>query len=156
VLTGTPLYLSPEAILTPAQVDGRADIYALGAVGYFLLCGEPPFAGRTLAELCGHHLHSTPVAPSVRLGQPVPEDLERVVLSCLAKDASARPQSAAALGEELRRCAEAGSWSEEQAEQWWHSAPRPPEPSSPPPPEDRRALDCADVKERVRCDFLAR
>jgi len=155
-IAGTPLYLSPEAILTPAQVDGRADIYALGAVGYFLLCGEPPFAGRTLAELCGHHLHSTPVAPSVRLGQPVPEDLERVVLSCLAKDASARPQSAAALGEELRRCAEAGSWSEEQAEQWWHSAPRPPEPSSPPPPEDRRALDCADVKERVRCDFLAR
>ena len=83
------LGLSPEAIVTPAEVDGRADIYALGAVGYFLLSGEPPFAGRTLAELCGHHLHSTPVAPSLRLGRPVPDDLERVVLGCLAKAAAA-------------------------------------------------------------------
>jgi len=155
-IAGTPLYLSPEAIVTPAQVDGRADIYALGAVGYFLLCGQPPFAGRTLAELCGHHLHSAPVAPSERLGTPVPEELEKVVLSCLAKDAAARPQSAGALAEQLQGCRDAGSWSEEQAEQWWRAAPRPPEPSVPPPREDRYAVDCADVKERVQCDFLAR
>ena len=155
-IAGTPLYLSPEAIITPAQVDGRADIYALGAVAYFLLSGEPPFAGRTLAELCGHHLHSSPVPPSVRLGKPVPEDLERVVLSCLAKEATARPQSAAALADELRRCRDASTWSEEQAEQWWHTVPRPPRRSAPLPPEDRRALGCADVKERVQCDLLAR
>jgi eukaryotic-like serine/threonine-protein kinase len=155
-IAGTPLYLSPEAIVTPAQVDGRADIYALGAVGYFLLCGQPPFAGRTLAELCGHHLHSAPVAPSLRLGTPVPEDLERVVLGCLAKDAAARPQTASALAEQLRGCLDAGSWSEEQAEHWWRAAPRPPEPSAALPPANRRAVDCADVKERVQCDFLAR
>jgi hypothetical protein len=155
-IAGTPLYLSPEAIITPAQVDGRADIYALGAVAYFLLSGEPPFAGRTLAELCGHHLHSSPVPPSVRLSKPVAEDLERVVLSCLAKEASARPQSAAALADELRRCQDAGTWSEEQAEQWWQTAPRPRVRSAPPAPQDRRALGCADMKERVQCDFLAR
>ena len=155
-IAGTPLYLSPEAIVTPAQVDGRADIYALGAVGYFLLCGHPPFAGRTLAELCGHHLHSVPVAPSQRLGKPVPEDLERVVLGCLAKDAAARPQTAGALAEQLRSCVDAGSWSEEQAEGWWRSTPRPSEPSPAPPAENPRAVGCADVKERVLCDLLAR
>jgi serine/threonine-protein kinase len=154
-IAGTPLYLSPEAIVTPAEVDGRADIYALGAVGYFLLCGEPPFAGRTLAELCGHHLHSTPVAPSVRLGQPVPDDLERVVLSCLAKEAGARPQTASELAEQLRRCGAAGGWSEQDAEHWWQSTPRPPQPTAAPPPADRRALGCADMKERVQCDWKA-
>jgi serine/threonine-protein kinase len=155
-IAGTPLYLSPEAIVTPAEVDGRADIYALGAVGYFLLCGEPPFAGRTLAELCGHHLHTIPVAPSTRLGAPVPEDLERVVLGCLAKEAAARPQTAAALAEQLRGCDAAGSWSEEDAERWWQSAPRSPAPSAAPPPADRRALGCGDMKERVQCDLKAR
>jgi len=155
-IAGTPLYLSPEAIVTPAEVDGRADIYALGAVGYFLLCGQPPFAGRTLAELCGHHLHSVPVAPSLRLATPVPEDLERVVLGCLAKEATARPQTAAALAEQLRRCGGAGSWSEEDAEHWWQSAPRRPAPSSPPPPPERRALGCADMKERIQCELKAR
>jgi serine/threonine-protein kinase len=155
-IAGTPLYLSPEAIVTPAEVDGRADIYALGAVGYFLLCGEPPFAGRTLAELCGHHLHSTPVAPSLRLGAPVPDDLERVVLGCLAKEAAARPQTAAALAEQLRRCSAAGSWSEEDAELWWQSAPRAPEPSAAPELANPRALGCADMKERVQCDLKAR
>jgi serine/threonine protein kinase len=154
-IAGTPLYLSPEAIVTPAEVDGRADIYALGAVGYFLLCGQPPFAGRTLAELCGHHLHSKPEAPSLRTAQNIPEDLERVVLRCLEKDVAARPQSAGELAEALRRCADAGSWSEQQAEAWWSAAPRQPAPSAPPAPPPRRALDCGDVKERVRCGRAA-
>ncbi len=147
-IAGTPLYLSPEAILTPARVDARADIYALGAVGYYLLSGEPPFAGRTLAELCGHHLHSIPVPPSQRAGREVPEDLERVVLSCLAKDAAARPQSAQALAEALRRCRDAGGWTEEQAEHWWRDTPPAPSrvPSSGSATEG--ALNCGDLEER--------
>jgi serine/threonine-protein kinase len=147
-IAGTPLYLSPEAILTPARVDARADIYALGAVGYYLLSGQPPFAGRTLAELCGHHLHSVPVPPSKRVGRDVPEDLERVVLSCLEKDASARPQSAQAMAEALRRCRDAGGWTEEQAEHWWRDTPAAPSPSVVATAATEGALDCADLPER--------
>jgi serine/threonine protein kinase len=68
LLVGTPLYLSPEAITTPEHVDARSDLYALGAVGYFLVTGKPLFEGRTIMELCAHHLHTQPIPPSVRLG----------------------------------------------------------------------------------------
>src|SRR6185295_5751391 len=53
-ITGTPLYLAPESITQPDHVDARIDIYALGAVGYFLLTSKPPFDGRSVVEICGH------------------------------------------------------------------------------------------------------
>lgn len=149
-IAGTPMYLSPEAIITPANIDARADIYALGAVGYFLLCGSPPFSGNTLAELCGHHLHSAPQSPSERRGSAIAEDLERLVLSCLAKDAATRPQSAHELEQQLRVCRDAGGWSESDAEAWWQHNSRPARPTPEPLREDRRALCCADMNERLR------
>jgi serine/threonine-protein kinase len=147
IIVGTPLYLSPEAILTPADLDPRADLYALGAVAYLLLTGSPPFAGKTLVELCGHHLHSVPLRPSEH-GRAVPEDLERVVLACLAKDRAARPQTAAALAEELRSCRDAGRWSEADAELWWRSAPQSAPVDTRPGQHDRTLR--ADVKHRLR------
>ncbi len=69
VVTGTPLYLAPEAIKAPDRIDGRADLYALGAVGYFMLTGTHVFTGATLVEVCSHHLHTAPVAPSERLAR---------------------------------------------------------------------------------------
>jgi serine/threonine-protein kinase len=144
------MYLSPEAIITPANIDARADLYALGAVGYFLLCGSPPFSGNTLAELCGHHLHTTPQRPSERRGAAIAEDLERIVLACLAKDALARPQSARELEEQLRGCRDAAVWSEGDAEQWWQHTSRPARPAPEPVREERRALCCADMNERLQ------
>src|SRR4029453_362947 len=79
VLVGTPQYLSPEAISTPGAIDARADLYALGAVGYFLVTGQPLFEGRTDLELFEHHLHTAPVPPSVRLGRPVDRQVEAVL-----------------------------------------------------------------------------
>lgn len=148
ILVGTPLYLSPEAILTPAQLDSRADLYALGALAYVLLTGEPPFAGRTLVELCGHHLHSVPAPPSSR-GMAIPDDLERLVLDCLAKDPGARPQTAQQLSERLRSCRDAGGWGEEEAERWWAQLPAHPE-SEPARAVAGMTLCCADVKDRLR------
>jgi eukaryotic-like serine/threonine-protein kinase len=148
ILVGTPLYLSPEAILTPAQLDARADIYALGALAYVLLTGAPPFAGRTLVELCGHHLHSVPEAPSAR-GHAVPQDLEQAVLACLAKDPAARPQSAFELATRLRACGDAGAWGEAEADGWWTRLPDNPK-SEPERAALGMTLCCADMKDRLR------
>ena len=78
VIAGTPLYLPPEAI-TSGELDGRSDLYALGAVGYFLLAGRNVFEGRTVVEVCSHHLHTPPLPPSERLGRPLPSQLEAVI-----------------------------------------------------------------------------
>jgi eukaryotic-like serine/threonine-protein kinase len=102
-IVGTPLYLSPEALTAPERVDGRSDIYAVGAVGYFLLTGEPPFSGASILEICGHHLHTPPVPPSRRLGKPVPAALEQLILRCLSKSPERRPD-AATLEAALRQC----------------------------------------------------
>jgi serine/threonine-protein kinase len=119
VLTGTPLYLSPESLTSPDAGDPRSDLYALGAVGYFLVTGRPVFEGVTIAEIIGHHLHTDPVPPSQRLGRPVPPDFEAVLLQCLQKHADDRPSSARALREALRRCARVPPWTTSQAAAWW-------------------------------------
>ena len=119
VLAGTPLYFSPEAITTPDKLDGRSDLYAVGAVGYFLLTGQPLFEGRTVMELCAHHLHTLPTPPSVRLGRRVDPDLESLLLACLAKSADARPSSAAGLADALARTPAAAGWSSADARAWW-------------------------------------
>ena len=116
-LVGTPLFLSPEAISTPDQVDERADIYGVGAVAYFLVTGKTPFSGRNTVEVCAHHLHTPPPAPSVYA--PVPADLERVILTCLAKDPNQRPATARALLQALEQCDALGSWGAVEAQAWW-------------------------------------
>ena len=118
-ITGTPLYLAPETVTAPETVDGRTDLYALGAVGYWLLTGTHVFGGNSVLEVCGHHLHSVPEPPSTRLGAPVSSDLETVILACLAKRPEDRPASAHVLRERLHACAAAGSWTNARAAQWW-------------------------------------
>ena len=118
-LVGTPLYLAPEAITAPEDVDVRIDIYALGAVGYFLLTAEHVFTGSTIVEICSHHLHTAPIPPSERVHATIPDMLEEVLLDCLSKDPADRPQSAGALRDLLLACQEHASWEQEQARQWW-------------------------------------
>jgi serine/threonine-protein kinase len=115
---GTPLYMAPETITAPSTVDGRTDLYALGAVGYALLTGNPPFSGGSPVEVFSHHLH-TPVVPPSRLrSEPLSPDLEALVLSCLAKDRAERPASAAELTERLRACP-VTPWTRADARAWW-------------------------------------
>ena len=87
VLTGTPLYMSPEAITTPDAVDARSDLYALGAVGYFLLTGKPVFEAASMAEAFGHHLHTVPMPPS----QPHRQHRAGRARAARCSRASARP-----------------------------------------------------------------
>jgi len=116
---GTPLYMCPEIMRSPNSVDARSDLYALGAVGYYLLTGQHVFSGNSLLSICFAHANSVPVPPGERLGADLPADLEAVVLSCLEKDPSKRPQSAEELRDRLVRCSEAGPWSEDEAKAWW-------------------------------------
>jgi serine/threonine protein kinase len=101
-IAGTPLYLPPEAVTAPESLDARSDLYSLGALGYFLLTGVPPFAGNSLVEVCGQHVHSAPLPPSVRLGAPLPARLEAILLACLDKSPARRPASANELQAWLR------------------------------------------------------
>jgi serine/threonine-protein kinase len=119
VVAGTPLYLAPEAINAPDTLSGQSDLYSLGAVGYFALTGTSVFAGRTLVEVCSHHLHTAPEPPSSRMERPVPADLEALILDCLAKDPAERPAGARELRRRLEGCEDFGGWTGEDARSWW-------------------------------------
>jgi eukaryotic-like serine/threonine-protein kinase len=121
MLTGTPLYLAPEAITSPERVDGRTDLYALGAVAYYLLTGTHVFGGSTIVEVCSHHLTSVPESPSQRRGSPVPRALEGIVLRCLAKKAEDRFPDARALRDAFAACDESEEWTEVDAAAWWRT-----------------------------------
>jgi serine/threonine protein kinase len=119
-ISGTPLYMAPEILTGDAHAaSARSDLYALGAVGYYLLTGEHVFGGRTVIEVLGHHLHTEPIPPSQRLGDAVPEDLERVILDCLNKDPNKRPQSGSELRMRLEACERPGRWTQKSAKNWW-------------------------------------
>jgi serine/threonine protein kinase len=118
-LAGTPLYMSPESIQTPDLVDARSDIYAVGAVGFFLITGQPVFNAASLVDLCQQHASALPDAPSQRLGKPVSPELEAAILACLEKTRAKRPQTARDLANLLDRASIAGSWRLDDAEAWW-------------------------------------
>ncbi|MDX2122902.1 MAG: serine/threonine-protein kinase [Gemmatimonadota bacterium] len=113
---GTPAYMAPEVILNE-EVDGRADLYALGCVAYFLLTGQLVFEGGGL-QVIARHLREAPVPPSGRTELPIPPELERLVLACLAKQPDQRPRSARDLSGALGAI-EGVSWTEAQAAEWW-------------------------------------
>jgi CHASE1-domain containing sensor protein len=118
VLLGTPLYAAPELALGRGSIDAKVDLYALGAVGYFLLTGTPVFGGNTTVEVCAKHISLAPEPPSARLGKPVPGALESLILQCLAKDPGARPASAEAMVASLRR-QPIEAWDSTAARAWW-------------------------------------
>ena len=124
-VAGTPHYMSPEQAAGGKNVDSRADLYALGAVAYFLLTGRPPFEGAGgIAVLIAHA--RDPVVPPSQVHAGIPEDLERVVLRCLAKDPAERFPDAEGLERALGACACAGDWDQERAARRWRDADRPP------------------------------
>ena len=118
-IAGTPLYMSPETVIAYHQVDGRSDLYSLGAVCYYLLTGEPVFKAGTAAEVCTAHVHTEPVPPSKRCDTPVPADLESLILACLAKDPADRPQTANHVRARLWAAGTHKKWNTDRARRWW-------------------------------------
>ena len=118
-ISGTPLYMAPEAISAPDTVGPAADLYAVAALAYFLVTGTHLFHGATVMEVCAHHLHTEPEPPSARLGKPIPSSLESVIVRGLAKDPGDRFESARAFREELERVADIAPWNQGDAKRWW-------------------------------------
>jgi hypothetical protein len=116
---GTPLYMAPETIRQPGFGDARSDIYAVGAVGYLLLTGQPVFDGEDSAVLWQKHLTTKPVPPSVRMTGTIGQQLERIILRCLEKDPAQRPQSVAEFAAALQACPTTGTWTVEDGRAWW-------------------------------------
>lgn len=117
---GTPLYMAPERLRNPADADARADIYALGAVAFFLVTGRPVFEAPSDHELV-YQVLNVP-APSVRErgGADVPEIAVALIARCLEKDREARPQSIEEVAAILAEIARQRPWREEDARAWWH------------------------------------
>ncbi len=143
-IKGTPHYLSPEAIQDPQSIDGRTDLYALGAVGYYLLAGRHVFEGKTIIEICMHHLHTKPLPFAEVSSQEVPAELEALIFACLEKAQSDRPASGQELADALDRL-DVAQWTRADAEAWWDALgpeiEKAKEPLSPSPTEHTVAID---------------
>jgi hypothetical protein len=90
---GTPAYMAPEQAAGDPDIDARADIYSLGAMAFELLTGQVIFADRTPQRMLAAHM-SEPPSPITALRPDLPASLADLIMSCLAKDAKDRPQSA--------------------------------------------------------------
>jgi serine/threonine-protein kinase len=117
MVVGTPAYLAPE--LVSGDFDARADIYGLGCVAYWLVTGRPPFDARDTMSLLKQHSSLTPAPPSSLAQQPIPPELDALVLECLSKDPALRPATAETLWERLEGVPTSGAWDHAAARAWW-------------------------------------
>ena len=127
VVLGTPGYMSPEQVMGVADV--RSDIYSFGAVGYFLLTGQPPFGGQQIQQfLASQAPEPTPLR---ELRPEVPADLEAVIQRCLSWDPEKRFARFQLVGEALAACACLTTWSSGEAATWWRTRTDGPSESTP-------------------------
>jgi len=119
MIAGTPAFLAPEMGIAQQDVDGRADLYSLGCVGYWLLTGQLLFEGLNAMATIVAHVHDEPVPISQRAEKPVDPGLEAIIMRCLAKKPADRPQDARELYRLLGDLDIAGKWTDEQAAEWW-------------------------------------
>jgi tRNA A-37 threonylcarbamoyl transferase component Bud32 len=124
MVLGSPPFMSPEQAAGRNDLTPATDIYAVGGVGYFLVTGHPPFERETAMELMLAHAYEPVPLPSSYI-PTLPEDLQQVILRCLAKKPSERYAQVSELEAALLQCSEAGRWSEEQAQRWWREQGQP-------------------------------
>jgi len=127
-LSGTPAYMAPECFADPDLVDQRVDLFAIGAVGYYLLTGKMLFNVNSMGELL--RLHRKSISDLARqqiklirttANLPVSQQLVRAITRCLANSKHERTDSIDVLLAELAECEPEAPWTAADAEAWWQS-----------------------------------
>jgi serine/threonine-protein kinase len=127
---GTPAFMAPEQILGDRVLDGRADLYAMGCVGYWLVTGQRVFTGASTMDTLVQHAHAMPVPPSARTENRIPAAFDRLILDCLAKNPDDRPGSADVVSARLAAIDDGSAWTPERARAWWQANHPPTDPSA--------------------------
>jgi hypothetical protein len=116
---GTPSFMPPEALKNSAASDPRSDLYAVGAIGYFLLTGKSVFDDEDILELQKKQLAAAPAPPSWRTKNKISGELEKTILRCLERDPEKRPQSALELRDLFLASPRAADYTPEARAEWW-------------------------------------
>jgi serine/threonine-protein kinase len=116
---GTPQYMAPERIRSPAEAGLRSDIYSLGAVGFYVITGQHLFISENDPDLTYQVLHVEARRAAACAPQAVPAKLDDLLARCLAKEPEARPASAAEVAEALERVLAERPWTKRDADAWW-------------------------------------
>ena len=123
IIPGTPPYIAPERLSPGGTIDGRVDIYALGAVGFNLLTRKQPFKGDSDLEIAYKAMHEDPRRPSEHTDQNIPPALDELILATMARDPDARPQNVETVLERLDDIALSVPWDRQLAAAWWQAHP---------------------------------
>jgi len=118
-IPGTPVYIPPERLSDPSRVDARTDLYALGAVAFFMLTGREIYQGNTPIDIGDQILNAPVPRPSDHGADHLPPGLDDLVFSLLAKEPHDRPASALALLRKLEEIQTHAPWTQEEAHAWW-------------------------------------
>ena len=118
-LVGTPSFMAPEAIRNSNKSDPRSDIYAIGALGYFILTGQNVFDADSVVDLYNKQMSTTPAPPSEKSGGEISVELETTLLRCLEKDPALRPSSVLELRSLLLMSPRADDWTSADRSAWW-------------------------------------
>ena len=116
---GTPSFMPPEAIKNSSASDPRSDLYAVGAIGFFLLTGKGVFEDEDILKLQEEQLDAAPVPPSQRTTNYISDQLEKAILRCLERDPEQRPQSALDLRDLFLTSPHSADYSPEARAAWW-------------------------------------
>jgi serine/threonine-protein kinase len=120
-ILGTPLYMAPERLRNPADVDARTDIYAVGALAFLMLTGRRLFESTDDLELTTKILNEEPPRASQVAPQPVPVELDLIVTACVEKTRELRPQRVADLAEAFAALSLEHRWTQREAQAWWET-----------------------------------
>ncbi|HEX5033386.1 MAG TPA: hypothetical protein VFW62_02800, partial [bacterium] len=116
---GTPRYSAPELIQSKVGVDGRTDLYMLGAVGYWALTGHPPFGNSDSVDLLVDHVKTIPKRPSEVTELAILPEMDGIIMKCLEKNPGDRFQNPAELIEAFKALPFAKAWNQVAAKDWW-------------------------------------
>jgi len=119
-LLGTPTYMAPERIRNPSEAAPAVDVYAVGAVAFYLLTAKRVFDAPNELELARQVLELPAPRASSAAKQPIPQALDDLIARCLAKEPAERPQRAEELITVFAAVLQAHPWTQEAAERWWH------------------------------------